>query len=70
MMRFKGFEIKELVGERFKVKLKEKDGSYYESICESFLDAGNWVWNMADNHDIAYEVENKMCDVFGKVFFD
>lgn len=68
-MRCKGFTISE-----------RKDGSYkivydsffgrYEGECPYFCEAGQWVFEMADNHDIGREVNHRMCDVFGKVFFE
>ena len=62
-MKCKGFEIREMRNGAYEIKV---DG--YTQICKSFNEAGEFVWNMADNHEISHAVCTKMCKVFGKKF--
>ena len=68
-MQCKGFKISERKDGKFKVSYDSFFG-HYEQICDDFCDAGSWVYEMADNHDIGREVNHRMCDVFGKTFGD
>ena len=68
-MGCKGFEISERNDGTYKV-IYESCFGHYEDVCRDFCEAGEWVWNMADNHDIGRYVNHRMCDVFGKVFCD
>ena len=68
-MACKGFKISERKDGTYRVVYDSFFGRY-EAVCKDFCDAGEWVWNMADNHDIGNEVNHRMCDVFGKVFCD
>lgn len=34
----------------------------------TFQEAGCWVWNMADNHDISRAVNHRMCERFNRTF--
>ena len=68
-MQFKGFKISECKDGSYKVSYDSFFG-HYESVCKDFCDAGEWVYGMADNHDIGCAVNHRMCDVFGKTFGD
>lgn len=68
-MRCHGFEVKENRNGSYSVVLRGKDEMVFQVKGVSFNEAGEWVWNMADNHDIASVVNVKMCKVFGKSFF-
>ena len=68
-MQFKGFKISERKDGSYKVSYDSFFG-HYERVCKDFFDAGEWVYGMADNHDIGCAVNHRMCDVFGKTFGD
>lgn len=68
-MQFKGFKISERKDGSYKVSYDSFFG-HYERVCKDFCDAGEWVYGMADNHDVGCAVNHRMCDVFGKTFGD
>jgi len=68
-MQCKGFKVSERKDGSYKVSYDSFFG-HYEAVCKSFADAGEWVFGMADNHDIGSFVNHRMCDVFGKSFGD
>lgn len=68
-MTCKGFEITERKDGTFRIVYHSYFGRY-EGICPDFYEAGEWVFEMADNHDIGRAVNHKMCDVFGRTFGD
>ena len=69
-MTCKGFEIRELANGKYRCSVPKWKGSdeKYVQDCKDFCEAGEFVWNLADNHDISHVVCEKMCDVFGKTF--
>lgn len=67
----KGFTISERVNGSFHVKYTSKGfGKTWSADVPDFCTAGEWVWNMADNHDIGREVNHKMCEKWGRSFFE
>jgi hypothetical protein len=71
-MQCKGFKITEMKDGTYKIKYADTfkgETTMYECVCENFLKAGQWVWNMANNSDEARLVNHKMCNVFNKKFF-
>lgn len=42
----------------------------WEKICDSFCEAGSFVFEMADNNDQGRELNHLMCEKFGKVFYE
>lgn len=58
------FEICELENGQFRIMCVSALGKYSD-FCKTFADATNWVWNMADNHDISGYVIPRMCDKWG-----
>lgn len=68
-MRCKGYTITERKDGAFKIKYVSTLGTY-ETVCKNFFDAAEWVWNMADNHDIGNHVNHKMCDVWNRVIWE
>lgn len=46
------------------------DGEKWTETYKSFTEAGEAAFEMADNNDFGREINHKMCDVFGRVFFD
>lgn len=68
-MQFKGFKISERKDGSYKVSYDSFFG-HYERVYKDFCDAGEWVYGMADNHDIGCAVNHRMCEVFGKTFGD
>ena len=63
-MKFKGFTIARRANGIFNISYKSSDGKIYEGECKNFNEAGEWVWNMADNHNIGREVNHRMCERF------
>lgn len=71
VMRCKGFTIKEMADGTFRCEYKSKGlGKTYSATLPDFCAAGEWVWNIADNHDIGREVNHKMCARWGRSFFE
>ena len=68
-MQCKGFRISERKDGTYSITLKDWNRTY-RTVCANFNDAGAWVWEMADNNDHARAVNHRMCEVFGKQFFD
>ena len=68
-MSCKGFKISERNDGSYKIVYDSCFGRH-EGVCPDFSEAGQWVFEMADNHDIGREVNHRMCDVFGKTFVD
>lgn len=68
-MQCKGFKISERNDGTFKIEYVDSYGFVWNGVCKNFFEAGQWVWNMADNHDVARIVNRKMCDAWGKTFF-
>lgn len=67
-MRCKGYEITELKNGHFKIKLN--DGyKTYQTVCNNFNEAGQWVFEMANNNDHGRYVNQMMCKKFNKTFF-
>ncbi len=61
-MKCKGFTIAERADGSFSVKYESKGfGETWSAVVPDFNAAGEWVWNMADNHDIGREVNHRMC---------
>ena len=69
-MTCKGFEIKEMADGTYKCSVRHwyDKAQKYTEVCKDFYEAGEFVWNFADNHDISHIVCERMCDVFGKTF--
>lgn len=61
--------ITELKNGKFSVKTTSTLGKTWKESGMTFQEAGLWVWNMADNHDIAREINHRMCKKFNRVFF-
>lgn len=69
-MQCKGFIIAERANGAFFVKYTSRGlGKTWSATVPDFNAAGDWVWNMADNHDIGREVNHKMCAKWGRSFF-
>lgn len=71
-MTSKGFEIREMADGTYKCSVRhwrDKTQKYSET-CKDFREAGEFVWNFAPNHDVSHDVCEKMCDVFGKTFWE
>ena len=68
-MRFKGFWISERSDGSYRIVYDSTFGRYVGE-CPNFYEAGEWVFEMANNHDIGRAVNHRMCDVFGKTFGD
>lgn len=68
-MRCKGFTITRRANGTFKVKYVDCNNRTWECECKNFREAGDYVWNIADNHDIGSEVNHKMCERFDARFF-
>lgn len=68
-MTCKGFQITERNDGTFRIVYNSYFGKYI-GVCPNFNEAGEWVFEMADNHDIGRAVNHKMCDVFGRTFGD
>jgi hypothetical protein len=61
-----GFEIELKPNSLFSIALHDSLGGDYQEDELTFKQALDWIWNMADNHDISHEVIGKMCSVFGE----
>ena len=53
---------------KFDVMTVDSSGRRWQESGMTFQEAGCWVWNMADNHDISRAVNNKMCERFSRTF--
>ena len=51
-------------------RIDGKESEKWEEIHDSFFEAGQCAFEMADNNDFGREINHKMCDVFGLVFFE
>lgn len=43
-------------------------GHQWKETGMTFQEAGCWVWNMANNHDVSRAVNHRMCERFGRTF--
>lgn len=69
VLKCKGFTIKEMADGSFKCEYKSKGfNTTWTTTAPDFDSAGEWVWNIADNHDIGREVNHKMCEKWGRSF--
>jgi hypothetical protein len=51
-------------------RLDGKGSEKWEMTCKDFNEAGSVAFEMADNNDQGCEINHKMCEVFGKSFFE
>lgn len=68
-MQFRGFTIKEFADGKFSASYKSSLGKTYSIERVSYCECGEWVWNIADNHDIGAEANHRMCRKWGRPFF-
>ena len=70
-IKCKGFTVTENKDGSFRVRYTDKfRNKRYQADKLSFCEAGEWVWNMANNHDIGREVNHKMCAKWQRSFFE
>ena len=67
-LRYKGMSFRANKNGSFSVS---SDNGKYKAVVSSFGAATDWIWNMADNHDIGREFCHRICkafncDVYGK----
>lgn len=60
-MKFKGMSFKANKNGTFTVT---SDNGKYKQVCKTFGQATNWIWNMADNHDIGNEFCRRICNKY------
>ena len=57
----KGFKFTQLKNGKIKINYEK-----WNDVVNNMSECGQWVWNMADNHDISHDVCVKLCKWLGK----